>query len=312
MSVNLYHTVWHRPDYSRLILSLRRRKPINAGSPCPLLYIHGATFPSALAVDWGVNEGSSWLQHLADKGWDSWAMDFAGFGKSERYPEMAEPERNHLPLGRAWDCQSQIAAACEFIRAKSRSKQISIIAHSWGTLPALQFSSMHPEAVHSLVLFAPIWSHEATFSDLPDPAWRCIPLERQKARFREDSPAGPVFEPAEMDRWLQAYHATDRNAGQDETLCVKIPGGPTADLRDLAQKTVLFDPKTIQVPTFLIAGAEDRLSPKKDLEDLKNRLHPNATAITCYIPQAGHLAHLSRFRYALWGEVDHFLSLERK
>jgi pimeloyl-ACP methyl ester carboxylesterase len=51
------------------------------------LYIHGATFPSALSIAHRF-EGHSWRDALNEAGFDVWGLDFYGFGHSDRYPEM--------------------------------------------------------------------------------------------------------------------------------------------------------------------------------------------------------------------------------
>ncbi len=58
-----------------------RRLP-RTGAP-PVLYIHGATFPSALSAGFDFGGGQwprSWLDDWNARGFDAWAFDFAGFG----------------------------------------------------------------------------------------------------------------------------------------------------------------------------------------------------------------------------------------
>jgi pimeloyl-ACP methyl ester carboxylesterase len=55
-----------------------------------VLYVHGATFPSALSIAYRF-EGRSWRDSLCDAGFDVWGLDFYGFGHSDRYPQMDEP-----------------------------------------------------------------------------------------------------------------------------------------------------------------------------------------------------------------------------
>jgi pimeloyl-ACP methyl ester carboxylesterase len=50
-----------------------------------VLYVHGATFPSALSIAHRF-DGKSWRND--DDGFDVWGLDFYGFGHSDRYPEM--------------------------------------------------------------------------------------------------------------------------------------------------------------------------------------------------------------------------------
>src|ERR1700709_467037 len=58
-----------------------------------VLYVHGATFPSALSVAHRF-DGKSWRDALGEAGFDVWALDFYGFGHSDRYAEMEKPA-NH-------------------------------------------------------------------------------------------------------------------------------------------------------------------------------------------------------------------------
>ena len=50
-----------------------------------VLYVHGATFPSALSVAYRFDV-KSWRDALNQAGFDVWGLDFYGFGHSDRYP----------------------------------------------------------------------------------------------------------------------------------------------------------------------------------------------------------------------------------
>src|SRR5438105_9990273 len=71
-----------------------------------VLYLHGATFPSALSIAHRF-DGHSWRDMLCDAGFDVWGLDFHGFGKSDRYPEMGAPAGAHGPLCLAEDAAKQ-------------------------------------------------------------------------------------------------------------------------------------------------------------------------------------------------------------
>src|ERR1051325_10801759 len=49
-----------------------------------VLYIHGMSFPSALSIAFRF-DGHSWRDDLSEAGFDVWALDFYGFGLSDRY-----------------------------------------------------------------------------------------------------------------------------------------------------------------------------------------------------------------------------------
>src|SRR5579871_6931167 len=72
-----------------------------------VLYVHGATFPSALSIAHRF-DGKSWRDALNDAGFDVWGLDFYGFGHSDRYPEMAQAPADNAPLLVAEDRKSVV------------------------------------------------------------------------------------------------------------------------------------------------------------------------------------------------------------
>ena len=50
-----------------------------------LLYVHGATYPSETAFDLKLN-GLSWMDYIAQHGFDVYLVDLRGYGKSTHPP----------------------------------------------------------------------------------------------------------------------------------------------------------------------------------------------------------------------------------
>ena len=125
----------------------------------PVLYVHGATFPSALSVGYHFADGLAWEDALHGAGFDVWALDFEGFGGSADPQAYAKPASDRpIPL-RSLDAAQQIARAVQHILKKTGYKKMSIIAHSWGGVPAARFTSAHSSA--NLVATTPassLWS----------------------------------------------------------------------------------------------------------------------------------------------------------
>ena len=82
--------------------------------------------------------GSSWADALNETGFDVFGLDFAGYGGSERYPRMSGG-RAGTPVGRAASAEHQIARVLDFIRRGTGASRVVIIAHSWGTMPAVLY-----------------------------------------------------------------------------------------------------------------------------------------------------------------------------
>src|SRR5262245_61348111 len=144
-----------------------------------VLYVHGGTFPSALSIAHRF-DGRSWRDVLCDAGFHVWGLDFLGFGASDRYREMDQPAEAHPSLGRTAAASEQIAAAVPFILAHHAAQRLSIIAHSWGTMPAARFAGEHPALIDRLVLFGPIARRTPhAEQSLEAPAWRIVTLQDQ-------------------------------------------------------------------------------------------------------------------------------------
>ena len=70
-----------------MTLFLRHRPTSAAGGRArgAVLYVHGATFPSALSIAYRFN-GRSWADALTEAGFDVLGLDFYGYDGSDRYP----------------------------------------------------------------------------------------------------------------------------------------------------------------------------------------------------------------------------------
>src|SRR5882724_13097768 len=177
-----------------------------------VLYVHGATFPSALSIAHRFDV-KSWRDALNDAGFDVWGLDFHGFGHSDRYPEMDQPAADNSPLCVAADAAEQLQAAARFIRGHQNIEKLSLISHSWGSMPTGLFAGAHPALVDRLVLFAPIAQRALPREKMPAsfPAWRIVTLQDQWNRFVEDV---PPREPAVLSRvhfeeWGERYLDSD-------------------------------------------------------------------------------------------------------
>lgn len=273
-----------------------------------VLYVHGATFPSALSVAYRF-DGRSWRDHLAAAGASVWAFDFLGYGESDRYPAMATGAADAAPLCRAAEAQEQIAAVARFAAERDEVERVSLIAHSWGSMPAGLFASLHPELVDRLVLFAPITPRDGADPLLPAPARRLVSLEDQWRRFIEDVPPGEtgVLLPRHFASWGEAYLDSDPESRSRNPPAVMVPGGPAADIAAARCGILPYDPALIQAPTLVIRGAWDRVTSAADAAWLLDALRAVRMKRLVTIPRATHLAHLEEQRGDLHLHARDFL-----
>jgi pimeloyl-ACP methyl ester carboxylesterase len=281
-----------------------------AGAGDPVLYIHGATFPSALSIGYRF-EGRSWADHLHAQGFDVWGFDFAGFGGSPPYRQMREPANLNGPLGRTRDAIPQIAAVVEHIVREAGRERVHLVAHSWGTMAAGGYAGMHPERVGRFVMFGPIV--QRSMIGFPDAegigAWRHLSVAEQLARFVEDVPADhpPVLIEPDLALWGPAWLGTDPEAATRSPHAVKVPNGPLADNIAALSGQLAYDPARVTVPTLIARGAWDNLCQDDDAAWLMRRLGAETKA-DVVIPAATHLMHLERGRDGLFAATADWLA----
>ena len=62
-----------------------------------VVYVHGATYPSETAFDLQLG-GQSWMDYIANRGFDVYLLDLRGYGRSSRPKEMSEPADKNEPI----------------------------------------------------------------------------------------------------------------------------------------------------------------------------------------------------------------------
>ncbi|WP_179954075.1 alpha/beta hydrolase [Denitrobaculum tricleocarpae] len=284
--------------------ALQVRRLNNSGPP--VLYVHGATFPSALSVGYRFSDGQSWEGHLHSEGFDVWSFDFAGFGGSER----CRRSTSSLADSRASAAAKQIARVVEHICEQRRGAAVNIIAHSWGSIATGCYLENHSHLAGRLVFFGPIAQrHGAEKVGVRGfPASRLITVTAQLERFIDDVPEGegPLLDEPGLASWGPAYLASDPTALTRDPPAVAVPGGPAADIAAAWQGELAYDPGRITTPILLIRGEWDSLCNDKDAGWLLDGLGSEVKR-DLVIPGATHLMHLEEGRFALWSAVAEFL-----
>jgi pimeloyl-ACP methyl ester carboxylesterase len=284
-----------------------RRQP-RIGSPV-VLYVHGATFPSALSVGFDFG-GGSWMDDWNARGFDAWAFDFAGFGESDRYAAMSEPADRHPPLCRAPEAARQVAAVLDLIGRETGPGRVSLVAHSWGGAPAALAAIAQPERIDRLVLFAPIARRTGGTVSASLPAWADITNEAQYKRFNEDVPKdqAPVLEG--FDRWAPAYLASDPGAAARTPPAVRVPYGPAADNIEAKAGRLAWDAGKLTQPLSIVRGAWDSLCQDKDAATILDAATAAPSRHDRKLDAGTHLMHLETGRHALYDAVGRALKGE--
>jgi pimeloyl-ACP methyl ester carboxylesterase len=121
-----------------------------------LLYVHGATYPASTAFDLKL-DGKSWMDYIAERGYDVYLLDLRGYGKSTRPKEMSQEPSANPPIVRGDTAVKDIGTVVDFIRARRNVARVNLLGWSWGTTTMATYTTQNPDKVERLVLYAPSW-----------------------------------------------------------------------------------------------------------------------------------------------------------
>jgi pimeloyl-ACP methyl ester carboxylesterase len=207
--------------------------------------------------------GRSMMQAFAEKGLDVWALDYYGFGDSDRFPEMGEPANRHPPLGTTEQRTEQIDAAVAYLKRTNRVERIMLLGLSHGTLQAGLYATRHPEAVSKLVLLGPV----TPFTEGPPPGTDLgaygdfSPRDLWDLFTRRSLSTGEaVLDSTTYDAWAATYLRSDPTSGTRNPPTVRAPNGFQADLAAIASGRYPFDPREIKAPTLIVMGEMDEIA----------------------------------------------------
>ncbi|MEO8129313.1 MAG: alpha/beta fold hydrolase [Bryobacteraceae bacterium] len=154
-----------------------------AGPDRVVLFVHGAGTPGEVAFDVPYQD-YSWMAFLAHAGFDVFAMDMTGYGRSTRPAPMNDPcnlareqQLQFIPALLEAPCAAapyphqmttlasdwnDIGAVVDRIRALRHVEKVSLIGWSLGGPRAAGWASHHPDKVQKLVLLAPAYRRAAS------------------------------------------------------------------------------------------------------------------------------------------------------
>jgi pimeloyl-ACP methyl ester carboxylesterase len=292
-----------------LNIALTYKKPITSSNDYAVLFLHGSSFPSALSFGFKMNN-YSWMDHLAENGYDVYALDFLGYGNADRYPEM---ETGITSVGRALDVYKDVDKAVELIIKRTGKKKVYLIGHSWGGSIAALYATKFPDKVAKLVLFAAITQGaDTTAIEYKEGSYEMMTPELRIAGMKNLTPENNVcqLEPEVFSTWGNIWLQSDTLAKKIKSNSVRFPSGPSQDVEDLLHNKSYYSPADIQSPVLVIRGEWDKYPDNSDAEKLFVSLAHAQYKKYVIIEKGTHVMHLEKSRYYLYDETLHFLKFK--
>ena len=284
-----------------------------------LLYVHGATYPSETAFDLALN-GMSWMDYMAQRGYDVYLVDLRGYGRSTRPPEMSKPAPENQPIVRTATAVKDVSAAVDFILKRRGVDKINLLGWSWGTSTMGWYTAQNNEKVNKLVLYAPQWLRTTGVS-LTDSgsalgAYRAVSMESAKERWLTgvpESKKAALIPPGWFEAWASATLATDPVGSKMEKPVLRAPNGVVQDGREFwSVGKPLYDPGQIRVPTLLAHAEWDADTPSYMLHAYFAKLTNVPYKRYVEIGEGTHTIIMEKNRMQLFQAVQQFLDEDLK
>ncbi|SFW98425.1 Pimeloyl-ACP methyl ester carboxylesterase [Thermoactinomyces sp. DSM 45891] len=290
---------------------LRHKKQTKAKEA--VLFLEPFSVPTAKAFD---VPGYSWMDDLASKGYDTWAMDFRGFGGSTRPKEMNQPPNQNKPVVTHTEAIKDLAATVEHIKKTQKVEKVSIVGWSWGAVVAGEYAAQKPENVNKLVLYG--FMHGFSLPSMTKP------FESPK-KPGEFNPKSPAYQVIDFDKGMHHWHMmmngkelasddamekvrttfieSDDTSKTRENQAIRRPMGPLQDLFSIWTDRPLYDVSKITSPTLVIYGDSDFFAEKNLLQKLTGVKEKKEVVI----PEATHWALYEKNRDQLLKATEQFL-----
>ncbi len=300
---------------SGISIYVRNKHPVDLKTVRPdrvLLYVHGATYPAETAFDLQLN-GLSWMDYIAERGYDVYLVDVRGYGKSTRPPQMNQPPEQNEPFARTESALKDVGTAVDFILKRRKIHKLDLLGWSWGTVTMGWYTTQHNDRVEKLVLLAPLWLSQSprAVSTAKLGAYRSVTRAAAKARWLAGVPPdkqAALIPAGWFDAWADATFATDPVGNAQSPPVLRAPNGVMADNQDYWGRGMpLYDPADIRVPTLLAHAEWDADLPSSMFYTYFAKLVNTPYKRAVQIGEGTHSVLMEKNRMQLFREVQQFL-----
>jgi pimeloyl-ACP methyl ester carboxylesterase len=289
-------------------LYLRNKHKVELSTPDAqhtVVFVHGASYPGHATFDMEL-PGGSWMEWLAKRGYDVYAVDLRGYGRSSRPPEMKQPPEANKPVVDTAQAVQDLSHVVQYVLSRRNLQSLALVGWSWGATVAGRYTTDEAYGrVDRLVLYAPQWLRDGAQPPQVDPAavgaWRTVHPREARDRWLKGVPAGKreqVMPKEWFDSWVK-----ETLAGQSD---LQAPNGVVADaLSGWGAGKPLWQPGKVSVPTLVVQGEWDGESPPEMGRAVFAQLKGNKRYVV--IGEATHAMLLEKNRQQLFRAVQAFL-----
>jgi pimeloyl-ACP methyl ester carboxylesterase len=276
-----------------------------------VVIMHGATYPGT-SFDLAV-AGKSWMDYIAERGYDVYAPDLPGYGRSTRPAIMDAPADESPPFMGTAEAVKALSSVVDHVLKRRNVGSLNLIGWSWGTTITAAYTAENGARVGRLALYAPVWNR--TTPSLVQVqgklgAYRTVSRDAALGRWLTGVPEDKkttLIPAGWFEMWADATFATDP-AGGGKTL--RAPNGVVQDGLDYwgaSPPKAFYDPGKITAPVLLVLGEWDRDTPPYMAQALFPLLTNAAWKRHVVLSEGTHTILLEKNRMLLLRTVQQFL-----
>jgi len=253
------------------------------------------------------------MRHLAQNGWDTFALDLEGYGESSRpaimddpgaYPDDPAPISPDVTV-------ANVAAVVDFVRELRGVEKVYMLGWSAGAMIEVpRYAIAEPDKLQKIVLQGAGFTGNELNAEEIEKIIADINLKKNR-----------MGDPAEIERWgnlgttpemlipglFEVYTAAHLASDPMSRLLDGKIRAPFGRFIGVSTEQKLFDAEKITVPTLIIRGEFDQIALLKDNEALLDSLGSKVKQLVT-IPGAGHMNHMEKTNGQFYEALDGFLN----
>jgi pimeloyl-ACP methyl ester carboxylesterase len=283
-----------------------------------VLLLHPIDIPGAEAFK---VKGYSLMDYLADRGYDVWAVDYRGYGRSGAATEEFDSKRQRVPTPRLDDAVDDVKEAVAAVLSNTGASSLSLVGYGYGGIVAGATVEQIPEKVSRLVLYGTSFAFKigkvgAQLGKQPLeskpgvlntklPSEQSIDWESSTLPQWQKMMAGkPLAESEAIAAVAEAFYATDHIDLTNDRRTVRRPTGPLLDMYRVWSNKPLFNAGKIKVPTLIVRGDLDAYADP----ELAKQLTGSKIVREVVVKNATHWMLYEKAHDQVFAETDRFLA----
>ncbi len=273
----------------------RAGAPQKGEEPLPVLFlVHGSSMSGRSGFDLQVpgRADYSLMDHFARAGYDVWALDHEGYGRSDRTDSNSD-----IASG-----ADDLAAVLPLLERETGQSRYFFYGGSSGALRAALFAQRHPERVARLILSALVYTGEGS----PTLARRREKIDEYRRSNRR-----------KIDRaFFHGMFTRDRPGTSEAIVADALADAelalydtiPTGTYLDMCAHLPAVDPGEIRCPVLIIRGEYDGIAAEADLMRFFAEL-PSRDKQFVFVSGLAHNSTLGINRHKVWHAMQAFLAM---